>query len=97
MLKNASQIASYVLLGLLLWLQYLVWFSDGGVLSLRRLSNEISAQQTDNVQLRSRNATLIAEVVDLKGGLAAIEELARSELGMVKRGETFFQVTAPSE
>lgn len=93
----ASKIASYSLLGLLLWLQYLLWFGDGGVLVMWRLTHEIGAQQTENLLLRERNAALTAEVLDLKEGLAAIEELARSELGMVKKGESFFQVTAPAE
>lgn len=95
--RISSKLASYSLMSLLLWLQYLLWLSDGGVLAMWHLTREIGAQQAENVLLRERNAVLNAEVMDLKGGLAAIEELARSELGMVKKGETFFQVTAPAE
>lgn len=84
--------ATYVLLGLLLLLQYPLWFGDGGVLAWWRLSREIAAQKGENARLRERNAAFEAEVGDLKQGLEAIEERARAELGMVKKGETFYQV-----
>lgn len=56
------------------------------------LSRQIATQQEKNDLLRARNDTLDAEVRDLKSGRAAIEERARSELGMVKKDEVFFQV-----
>ncbi|MDX1592729.1 MAG: cell division protein FtsB [Gammaproteobacteria bacterium] len=77
---------------LLLVLQFKLWFGDGGLLEVRKLREEIAAQQAENEELRERNAALEAEVTDLKQGLAAIEERARSELGMVVRGETFYQL-----
>ncbi len=82
----------YCLVGLLVVLQYPLWFGSGGVLALWRLNREIAAQRGDNLQLKERNAALEAEVGDLKRGYEAIEERARSELGMVKKGETFYQV-----
>ncbi len=82
----------YTLIGLLVILQYPLWFGSGGVLTLWRLNREIAAQKADNAQLKERNAALEAEVSDLKQGYEAIEERARAELGMVKKGETFYQV-----
>lgn len=82
----------YTLFGLLVVLQYPLWFGSGGVLTLWRLNREIAAQKVDNAQLKERNAALEAEVNDLKQGYEAIEERARAELGMVKKGETFYQV-----
>jgi cell division protein FtsB len=82
----------YTLIGLLVVLQYPLWFGSGGVLTLWRLNREIAAQKVDNAQLKERNAALEAEVNDLKQGYEAIEERARTELGMVKKGETFYQV-----
>jgi len=77
---------------LLLLIQYRLWFSEGGLVKLWQLSEAIEAQTLDNAHLLERNRALEAEVIDLKQGLAAIEERARTELGMVKKGETFFQV-----
>jgi cell division protein FtsB len=82
----------YVFVGLLVVLQYPLWFGSGGVLALWRLNREIAAQQADNARLRERNAALEAEVNDLKQGYDAIEERARTELGMVKKNETFYQI-----
>jgi cell division protein FtsB len=81
-----------VLLVLVLVLQFKLWFGDGGLLEVRKLRQEIAVQQEENAALRERNAALEAEVTDLRQGLAAIEERARSELGMVVRGETFYQL-----
>jgi cell division protein FtsB len=73
-------------------LQYRLWLSDDGVREVARLSSAVDAQKANNQELRARNAQLAAEVQDLKKGLAALEERARSELGMVANNETFFQV-----
>ena len=81
-----------VLLVMLVVLQFKLWFGDGGLLEVRKLRHEIATQQQENAELRERNAALEAEVTDLRQGLAAIEERARSELGMVVRGETFYQL-----
>jgi len=82
----------YILIGILVGLQYALWLGDGGLLSLIKLKQEITTQKTENIQLRERNLALEAEVRDLKEGSEAIEERARAELGMVKKGETFYQI-----
>lgn len=82
----------FVLVVLLIVLQYRLWFGDGNLREVWRLEDAIASQQLENEKLRERNAILEAEVKDLKQGLAAIEGRARSELGMIKKGETFFRV-----
>lgn len=81
-----------VLLILLLSLQYKLWFGDGGLIKVWRLNETVEQQRADNQKLKERNQALEAEVRDLKQGLEAIEERARSELGMIKEDETFYQV-----
>jgi len=83
------------LLVLLVLLQYRIWLGDGGMREVARLRGEIEQQQAENGKLRERNRTLAAEVQDLKKGTTAIEERARTDLGMVGQGETFFQVVTP--
>lgn len=80
------------LLVVLAFLQYRLWVSDDGVRSLLSLQGGVEAQQAENAALKQRNAQLAAEVKDLREGLAALEERARNDLGMVGRDETFFQV-----
>ncbi|MGD2138284.1 MAG: cell division protein FtsB [Gammaproteobacteria bacterium] len=81
-----------VLLLLLAFLQYRLWFGEGSLVDVWELGREVEAQQAENEKLRERNAALDAEVHDLKQGLDAVEEHAREDLGMVKDGETFYQV-----
>lgn len=73
-------------------LQYRVWLSPDGVREVARLRQAVAAQHTENDQLEERNRQLAAEVRDLKTGMDAIEERARSDLGMIARNETFYQV-----
>ena len=80
------------LLTVVLLLQYRLWLSNDGVRELSRLSESVEHQKSDNAELEDRNEQLVAEVADLKAGMAAIEERARSELGMIGRNETFYQV-----
>lgn len=86
------KIALYILLGILIGLQYPLWLGDGGLLALWKLKHEISMQKKENTKLKERNLALEAEVLDLKQGYEALEERARAELGMVRRGETLFQI-----
>jgi cell division protein FtsB len=79
---------------LILALQYPMWLGRGGWLQVRELDRQVEAAQQVNAELKIRNAALDAEVRDLKTGLEAIEEHARSDLGMVKRDEVFFQLPA---
>ena len=89
----------WVLLGLVLllaWLQYRLWFGSGGSREVAALQQQVQRQARDNAGLKQRNDALAAEVEDLKSGEAAIEERARSELGMIKPGETFYRVVEPA-
>lgn len=81
-----------VLIVLFLILQYKLWVADGGYHNVRRLQREVAALKAENEELQARNRALQAEVEDLKSGLVVVEDLARDELGMIKQGETFFQV-----
>ena len=81
-----------ILVFLLLLLQYPLWLGKGSWLKVWDLHRQVEAQQQANQLAQTRNAVLDAEVRDLKQGTAAIEERARSDLGMIKRGEVFFQV-----
>ena len=76
-------------------LQYRVWFSDDGARGVARLRQAVAAQRAENDQLTERNRQLAAEVHDLKTGMDALEERARSDLGMIARNETFYQVVPP--
>lgn len=82
-----------LLLALLLaGLQYTLWLGSGGEREVAGLRQQVATQQAENLRLQERNDALAAEVEDLKSGEAAVEERARSELGMVKPGETFYRV-----
>ena len=74
------------------FLQYQYWLGDAGQLEVKALQEKIAAQEQINQALAQRNQQLYAEVEDLKQGLAAVEEHARSDLGMVKPNETFYQL-----
>ncbi|MCW5622521.1 MAG: cell division protein FtsB [Burkholderiales bacterium] len=73
-----------------------LWFGKGGWLRVWELRRDLESAQADNARLRARNAALDAEVRDLKTGYEAVEERARSELGMIKQDEVFFQVVEPA-
>ena len=81
-----------VLLLLLLLLQYQLWLGEGGFANVRRLEQKVNEQAQENETLEQRNQELRAEVDDLRQGLEAIEERARSELGMIREDEEFYQV-----
>lgn len=82
--------------GLAVLLQLRLWTGDGGYGEVRSLEAAVAAQRAENEALRERNARLAADVSDLKQGREAIEERARSELGMVRPGEVFYQVVEPA-
>ena len=77
---------------LLVFLQYSLWFGDGSLQEVWRLHKDVEQQRQENAVLRERNEALEAEVLDLQQGLEAIEEHAREDLGMIKKGEIFYQV-----
>ena len=77
---------------LLASLQYKLWLGSGGQREVEALRAQVVKQEAENLGLEQRNEALKAEVEDLKSGEAAVEERARSELGMVKPGEIFYRV-----
>ncbi|BAZ94435.1 septum formation initiator [Thiohalobacter thiocyanaticus] len=82
-----------LILGLIfLGLQYKLWVGEGSLAEVWHLKGAVAEQGAENEELRERNRALDAEVQDLKQGLEAVEERARSELGMIRDGETFYQV-----
>ena len=87
---------SLILLLLILLWQYPLWLGKGSWIKVWELDQQVEEQKKVNQQTKMRNAVLDAEVRDLKQGTEAIEERARNELGMVKPGEVFFQVTGDS-
>ena len=91
-----QRLALAALCAVLAALQYRLWIADGGVIDSRRLQREVDKQAADNTQLQQRNAVYQAEVADLHNGGAAIEAHARSELGMIRKGESFYLVVGAS-
>jgi cell division protein FtsB len=87
---------SLVLVALVGVIQYPLWLGKGGWLRVWDVDQQIAAQRETNAKLKARNLALDAEVRDLKQGLEAIEERARSELGMIRQDEIFFQVLEES-
>jgi cell division protein FtsB len=87
------RILLYAFCLVLLLLQARLWLSDDGMREVWSLEAQVRERTEENRQLATRNTELEAEVLDLKQGLAAAEERARAELGMVAAGETFYQIT----
>jgi cell division protein FtsB len=86
-----------ILLLVLLALQFKLWFGEGGYRDVQRLAQRVEQQAQENEVLAQRNRELQAEVEDLRQGLEAIEERARSELGLIKENEEFYQVVPAPE
>ena len=81
-----------VLIILFIIFQYALWLSPGGLVQIWHIKDSIAAITQQNTALAQRNMQLEADVEDLKSGNEAIEERARNDLGMIKQGETFYQV-----
>ena len=94
---NIVRLFIFLLVVLLVALQYRLWVGPGSRADLYGLQNEIAAQKVELERLRVRNQELQAEVEDLRTGEAALEERARRELGMIKAGEAFIQVIEHSK
>jgi len=90
------RVFAFVLVLFLALLEYRVWVSERGMREVWRLNAAIDAQRAANAEQRERNRQLLAEVTDLKVGLNALEERARSDLGMVGERETFYQIVTPA-
>lgn len=81
-----------LLLLLLCFLQYKLWIGNGSLTEVHHLQQNRQELRAENTRLAERNESLAAEVMDLKHGQEAVEERARSELGMIKSNETFYQI-----
>jgi len=86
------RIVSWTLVVMLVMLNATLWFGDKGVADLHQLNRTVDAAEQESQILKDRNQTLRAEVADLKTGLNVIEQRARTELGMIKKNETFYQI-----
>lgn len=81
-----------LLFSVLLFLQFRLWFEPEGVLDMLRLKKQLTIEQQQNDKLKKQNEKLIKQVEHLHKNTDAIEARARQELGMIKKGETFYQV-----
>lgn len=86
-----------ILLALLGALQYHLWWGKNGLAEYNEAQANVIRQMEDNEQLVARNALLYREIDDLNTGFAAVEEMARNDLGMIKPDETFYRVLSPEE
>jgi cell division protein FtsB len=86
-----------ILLGLLLILQYRLWFAEGSIAERHRLELQVEEQTRFNSELEARNAVLEREVLELQTGNKSVEQRAREELGLVREGETFYQIVEQPE
>ena len=93
MLRYVALILLIVLIGL----EVKLWAGQGGMAEVWRLEKSVAEQKAKNEELKARNDALAAEVENLKTGDEAVEERARSELGLIKPGETFYQVVEPAK
>ena len=91
------KVLSLALIALIALIQYPLWLGKGSWMRVWEVDNQIQAQREKNTRLLTRNTVMQAEVRDLKHGTEAIEERARSELGMIKQDEIFFQLLAPGQ
>lgn len=86
------RLLTFVLVVLLALVQFQLWVGEDSLAGLWRLHQAVEQQKKENAALAQRNQRLAAEVADLKTGLAAVEERARRELGMIGKDETFYQI-----
>ena len=91
------KVLSVALVALIALIQYPLWLGKGSWFRVWEVDQQIKSQRDKNTKLQTRNNILDAEVRDLKQGLDAIEERARSEMGMIKQDEIFFQLLAPGQ
>jgi len=91
MMVHQFKLVPILLVMLFLFLQYRLWFESGGILDMIRLKKHLSEEVQKNEQLKKSNDILMRQVIDLQNNQDAIESRARQELGMIKKGETFYQ------
>jgi cell division protein FtsB len=85
------------LLVILALLQYRLWVGEGSLAHIARLEADIEQQQAENERLVDRNKVLAVEVEALKNGSDSVEERAREDMGMIRKGETFYMVVEDEE
>ena len=90
------RLLALILAGFVIALQYPLWFGKGGWLRVRDLQQQVDAQKAVTAKLEARTRAFDAEVRDLKTGFDALEERARSELGMIRQDEVYFQLAPPA-
>jgi cell division protein FtsB len=86
------KILMFIMLLLIGHLQYRLWYGDASIAQIKAYQQRLEELNSQVTEKKERNQALYAEVLDLRKGQEAIEERARDELGMIKEGETFFQV-----
>lgn len=86
------RILTFIMVLIVLALQYRVWFGEYGVRDIRNLKQEVARQQEANTTVAQRNQLMYADIEDLRNAHEAVEERARNELGLVREGETFFRI-----
>lgn len=89
---TVPRVLFWILIVLFFFLQLRLWIGEGSLAEVWQLNGAIERQQTENHLLEERNKRLRAEVKNLKEGLEAVEERARTQLGMIKEDETFFLI-----
>lgn len=79
---------------LLVILQYKLWLQNGGILDTLHLKTKVAQQEQDDQQLYERNEKLVKQINYVRNGNKTVEALAREQIGMVKRGETYYQLVS---
>jgi cell division protein FtsB len=92
MTRGRVSILSVLMLGVLLFLQYRLWFENGGIRDMLALKKALAIQTAENEKFKKRNQELLAQVQHLQNSEEAAESRARSELGMIKKDEKFYQI-----
>lgn len=87
----------FILLAVLLFLQYRLWFESGGIIDMMHLKKRLAVLQMENDGLKRNNQMLSFKVQNLKNNQGALESRARQELGMIKKGETFYHIVNPAK
>lgn len=91
-IKPLEKSIAIFLVGVVISLQYQLWLGKNSMMSLAQLKKSVSLEEQANTRLKQRNKKILDEIDDLQNGMAAVEELARSQLGMIKKNESFFLI-----
>ena len=88
----SMKVISLCLLGAIVYLSYDIWAGRNGLKQYEDVSANLVKAQQQSAKLQDRNQAVIDELNDLKQGNTAVEELARTELGLIREDETFFLI-----